>query len=265
MVRLLVVTLVTTGFLAVSGASQNAESFCEPSLVVEERDEHRYRDREERCEGLYVREVSGYIAALTSFTRQYDFGAAGEDGPLTLSWDVDEVGTVPALADLRDASLRLRADSNVYRVYYRMDTQRPLGGEAFEWPTTVLRSLSLGGDDIGVYGFLPVDFGEVTREVYVPLSLSRGAAEYGDYRVAVFPTVELEAVAFELSAVAEGFPGEVVRPKERLGHRRYPSAFPVTFGFALQEETGLYHLLIEVEGSNGRKSRIDVYFYHERS
>ncbi len=106
----------------------------------------------------------------------------------------------------------------------------------------MLRALSLNGDDIGVTASLPVDFGEVTREVYVPLSLSRGEVGYGAYRVVVFPNIELETVSYEVSTVGNGFPSEVLLPKQPLGYRRYSNAFPVEFDFELREETGLYRL-----------------------
>ncbi len=75
-------------------------------------DGNRYRDREEgrRCEGLYVKEVSGYVATLTSFTRQYDFGDE-EGGDLRLSWSTDDIDAVPALAGLENPPLNLRAEA----------------------------------------------------------------------------------------------------------------------------------------------------------
>ncbi|MEM6431104.1 MAG: hypothetical protein AAF708_17840 [Deinococcota bacterium] len=244
--------------------AQDTQSFCDPGISVDEREPNAYQDIDNRCEGLFVQEVSSSVIVLTSFTRQFDLESTGADHPATISWDIDDVTSVRSLQNSKDDLLRLRANSNAFRVYYRMDTRVPLDNTTFDWSTTILERLSMGKFDVGIYGFLPVSFSDVTRNIYFPLSLSQdGNINYEDYQVTLFPTAELEEVTYYIASVDEGYPGDVVVPETSLNYRNYPNATPIMFEFELTADTGLYYLNIEAERPRGRRSRREIYFYHE--
>jgi hypothetical protein len=245
--------------------AQDIQSFCDPNIDVDEREPNAYQDIDNRCEGIFVQEVSSSVIVLTSFTRQFDLENTGADHPATISWDIDDITSVSSFQTVEDDFLRLRANSNAFRVYYRMDTRVPLEDMTFNWSTSVLERLSMSKFDVGIYGFVPVDFSDVTRNVYFPLSLSQdGNASYEDYQVTLFPTAELEEVTYYVARVDEGYPGDVIIPETSLNYRNYPNATPITFEFEFVADTGLYYLNIEAERPRGRRSRREIYFYHEQ-
>ena len=61
----------------------------------------------------------------------------------------------------------LQGQSVKLREFYRMDTQRPAGSEAYDWPMTVLRDRGLRPSDIGVKAFTVVG----GKALYLPLRL----------------------------------------------------------------------------------------------
>ena len=87
-----------------------AENTCDPNLSAPADHPYGYRVRGNRCEGVYIREVSNttlHIASLTESFEDYDL-SSGKD--LLVEW------TAPA-----KANVRLRTHSLRHKLYYRMD------------------------------------------------------------------------------------------------------------------------------------------------
>lgn len=99
-----------------------------------------YRVRGERCEGLYVAEISTSALELVSLT----------DGPLEYSLEVDTL-MVYAATETTPGPVHLRALGRRPRTYYRMDAAPD--ALPFPWSSDVLKLAGMTPDRTGMYGF----------------------------------------------------------------------------------------------------------------
>ncbi len=101
--------------LACLGPAHAAAADCDPSLT-QVKTAFGYRDRGDRCEGVYIKEVSSTALTVASFTEVFEPYDLQSSEPLHLAWD-----RPPG-----NASVRLRAQSLRRRLYYRMDAVQQL-------------------------------------------------------------------------------------------------------------------------------------------
>ena len=96
---------------------------CDRYLPVSRGDPFGYRMRGDRCEGVYIQQVSATPLLVASFGR------------------LDLPDTIPAAGSLlvqwapHRGEVRLRAHSLKPRTYYRMDHRQPAGSHSYRWPT----------------------------------------------------------------------------------------------------------------------------------
>ncbi len=256
----------------------NAQSFCDPELQIQENDPNAYQERDgsnaNRCEGVYLQDVASSAASVTSFTTTYDFDEAAPS--FYLSWP-----NTSTLSLTPTSKVRLRAESQVFKMYYRMDTVWPLPSDSVEqnvetssfvWPTKIIQELQLKDpEDLGVAAWLPATFSDgVERDVYLPLSVSHNKNVFVmpspsvDYAVVVMPSSELRAVNYNVFNTKDGYvSGEEAIVTGELDNDYFSSGQPLEINFTLDSDTAaVYYLEIEATRTNSKKSTLEVWFYH---
>jgi len=140
-----------------------------------------YKNRGNRCEGMYVADVGSRSIDIVSFTSgsiRYDLNAKS---PLKLSI----VGTSPRV--------NVRAVAITPKTYYRMDTvlQR---GKSLSWPVTdVLLPEHLTDNRIGIFGWI----GNEEGKTFVPVDVRSGASAPGSDHVVLVAQTSFDADAIK--------------------------------------------------------------------
>lgn len=244
--------------LYISSGYQNdlsAQGNCDPSLTKLSSGPLGYRDRGDRCEGVYIKEVGSTTLQVGSFTEFFEAYNLKSGKPLIIEWDKP-----PAAS-----RVRLRAQGLKRRLYYRMDAYRPAGNLSYSWPTNILSPLNILKSDIGLTGTFPYDLGQVKREIYIPLRIRQEekAVPRGDYNLVLLPGVELKEVFISLTLLgADGRPGSLIRDGGKLGYGYYPAERGIEIPISGLKDAGIYFLEIGAELRNGGLSTLELWFYH---
>jgi hypothetical protein len=225
------------------------------SLPVRASDPLRYRQRGDRCEGVYGQDVSGsselQLVALVEHVERFDDSASA---PLRVEW------TPPV-----GAAVTLRASPLRAGLYYRMRTARPITGARYDWPSDVRRPLRIGSADIGLVGSTMMTLGGTRREVFVPLRVTqrRPATGSSSYRLTLMPTVGLSEVYVTVATTgADGAPARHLQRDEKLGYGFYPAARPIDVRLPALDERGVYLVRIAATREGGGGATRTLLLYH---
>jgi len=240
---------------------------CDPGLQPAGASEVGYASRGDRCEGLYVQEVSGPTLEVVSLTEEsfkaYQFT---KGNPLILKW--------PALGN---GLVQLRATSVKRKLYYRMDTLHVQKPSVYVWPSDILSRLELRRAEIGVLGWTEELLGQTKWKIYLPLRIAPqepssqpGQIAAESYEVGLMSSVELQEVYVTLCPLdANGKLGKPLRKSMKLDYGYYPADRPITFRISFSELSGapdgLYSLSVGAEMQNGDPVHTDICFFHPRS
>ena len=236
-------------------ASQGAT--CDSLVKTRPRDPASYRLRGDRCEGVYVQDVSGssnlVLASLVEHFERFD-DTSGL--PLRVEW-----------TPLNDSPVLLRANSLKSGLYYRMETAHPLLGGQYLWPTSVLQSLDIGREDIGVVGTMRLTLGGGghASDVYVPLRISprRPPATSARYQVTMWPGVELSEVFVTLATTrADGEPQRYLEQDAALEYGFYPAQRGVHILLPPLTARGIYFVRIGATLKAGGSATTTFLLYH---
>src|SRR5216684_2891252 len=138
-----------SAFFVLSGKLLSQQTPCDPGLPQDAINPHGYHFRGDRCEGIYIRQVSGNASiAVVSVTQDFEDYSPGNIEKLRVTW----VPPVPTTVRLRAFSLRRK-------LYYRMDAERPAGTSNYEWPSGLLHALEITKKDLGVVGWFQYSLG----------------------------------------------------------------------------------------------------------
>jgi hypothetical protein len=242
---------LTTGYIICGRAQSN----CDSSLVKLSSGPSGYRERGDRCEGIYIKEVGSTTLQVASFTEsfmQYDLSSGK---PLIIQWD----------APPNNNSVSLRAQGLRRKLYYQMDKIMPAGKTSYNWPVNFLSSLSIGKSEIGIVGKFLYKSGRVEHNVYVPLRISQQGNDVktGSYKVLLFPGTELKEVYISMAALEpDGGNGKFIIEGKKLGYGYYPAERAIEIPVSGLKETGIYYLEISAEKKNGGTSTQKIWFYH---
>jgi hypothetical protein len=215
----------------------------------------RYRQRGDRCEGVYGQNVSGSsqlrVASLVESVETYDDTSSL---PLRIEW------TPPP-----DQAVMLRASAIRAGLYYRMETTRPIAGTHYEWPSDVRRPLRIGRTDIGLTGSTTVTLGGSSREVLVPLRVSqrRPPVRSASYRLTLLPSVGLREVYVTVAFTGPGgTPSRYVQRDEKLGYGFYPAERGIDVRLPALSERGVYFVGISATREGGGGATRNILLYH---
>jgi hypothetical protein len=114
------------------GMQSTTEGHCDPDIRSSGDDVYGYRLREDRCEGIYVRNVGMTTLLVASLTESFENFNPAASQNLQVDW--------PALGD---NNVRLRAQAFRHKLYYRMDSLRPAGNNSYTWSPNLLATFNL--------------------------------------------------------------------------------------------------------------------------
>lgn len=235
-------------------AAARAADFCDPSLPRLNDSPHGYRMRGDRCEGIFVREVSGEELRLVSCTRWFaDFDPASA-GSLPIRWRAPGAGP-----------LRLRAQALARRSYYRMDTVCEAGSGAWAWPTDLLAARGLRRADIGIVASMRSSVGDGATQLLLPLQVGARPPHDAPQRLelVVVPQIELAQLFVRVEALrADGQP-RLATPQAAVeaGHGYYPAERPIRLAID-PPGSGLHRGELGAVFKAGGSSTLHFQFHH---
>lgn len=229
-------------------------SSCDPSIKLPSPDStYSYRQRNDRCEGIYAREVAGDILMVASLTQAFDDFTPSGDGHLHLSWDLR-----------RPLPVRLSAFSLRPHFYYRMDSTRPPGADTYDWPTDVLAAIHLTKADLGVVATVSLPVAGAAQEVYLPLRIgARSAArQLRAVQLIVISDVELSEVYVSMALLGtDAQPVRIIRKNQALGYGDYPAQAGIPINLTDLGVAGLYQVDIGATLVSGGSANLRFRFY----
>ena len=228
---------------------------CDSLVATRSSDPLRYRQRGDRCEGVYGQNVAGSstlrVASLVESLEAFDDSSSL---PLRVEW------TPP-----QGEAVSLRATAIRAGLYYRMETVRPIAASSFAWPADVRRPLGISSADVGITGTASMSIGGERREVLVPLRISqrRAPARSSSYRLTLWPTVGLSEVYLTVASTGpDGAPVRYLKHDEKLGYGVYPAERPIVVRLPAFTERGVY--LVRVAGTRDGSGGVtrSILLYH---
>jgi hypothetical protein len=239
--------LIEVILVVVAASATSAQvDLCDPAIKGKEdrANPSGYHQRNDRCEGIFIQEVSatgGLLVASLTATMQ---GFKPESGkPLDVEWKAPGAGKV----NLRAYSLRPR-------LYYRMDTVQEAASALYQWPPSILATYALKPTDVGLVGWTSVTVGTQRLEpVYVPLAVrdSKDAVWPISQRLVVVPPADLKEIYMTISPVdASGVTGKPLR-EGPLGYGYYPAGGAVKIDLAAWPKPGIYLVQLAAERKDG--------------
>jgi hypothetical protein len=255
--RSVIVLAVCIGLTCSARALRAEDSPCDPQLKPPEGDPNAYRLRGDRCEGIYIREVSGAGALrVVSFTESFEDFDSTSGAPLQVEW-----------SPFGNAAVRLRADQLGRKLYYRMDAQRPAGATSFTWPSNVLAVFALRRDEIGIVAWTPFLVGPATRDVYLPLRIRQQgpSVESPSYSLAVVPGADLSEVFVSIATLGtDGRPTDFLMRDKPLEYGYYPAGRKIVIKISDLPADGLYYVELGGRLADGRSTTTTLWFHHAR-
>jgi len=233
----------------------SAQSNCDSNLTKLSNGPLEYKDRGDRCEGIYVKEVGSTTLQIVSLTESFGEYNTNSGKPILIEWD-----TPPA-----NSAIHLRAQSVKWKLYYRMDTYRPNGDKLYNWPTDILASLSIEKSDFGLVGIAQDSIAKEKRDIYVPLRVSQDGKTIrtNNYNLMLLPGVELKEVFISLAPLGtDGRPGKFIKNGDELKYGYYPAERSIQIPISGLQIAGVYYLEIGATLRNGGSSTLQIFFYH---
>jgi hypothetical protein len=237
--------------ISVAFASSND---CDPSLEQPNENPYGYRQRGDRCEGQYIKQVASTTLLVASFTEAFGDYDHSANKDLVVEWNA-----------LGNKQIRLRAHGLRRKLYYRMDTVRLSESQTFNWPVGLLAALAIPRQDIGVVGWTRYSVGEIEKEVYLPLRINqkKDKNRLGSYTVVLLPGAELSEVYVSFATVGkDGHPETFLRDGIALGNNYYPADRPIDIPISGLKAPGLYYLEIGATLKTGGSSTVEFWFHH---
>lgn len=250
--------LVGLGLLARSPESgraiPNVAVACD-SLKTRETDPLRYRQRGDRCEGLYAQDVAGSSDLLVaSLVESFEAIDDTSSLPLRVEWTPPDREPV-----------RLRAYSIKPGLFYRMDTAKPIAASSYVWPADVLQSLRITNADIGVTGSVSTMLGGELHDVLVPVRIGqrKPPARSTRYRVALWSNVELSDVFITLATAGpDGKPVKYLQHDANLAYGFYPAERAIDIRLEPLTERGIYYVRIGATRKRGGSATSEFLLFH---
>jgi hypothetical protein len=244
-------TLASLAALFVQMAAAQQQAPCDPGLSPFSKSPFAYRQREDRCEGLYIAQVAGTPLAIVSLTTGFEDYDPEKDKLLRFEWTAQA-----------SQGLHIRVRGIQPDLYYGMDVRRPGTTKTYEWPTAILAPLNILQPDIGVLGWTARKVSGVWRNVYVPLRVSKSKqpAPVSGYSLVLYPGTNLREVYLTLGpADADGqpLPNRLIKDREpqKLGY--YPAEGPIRIDLPQLDPPGLYYLEVSATLPKGNPVNID--------
>lgn len=201
----------------------------------------QYRQREDRCEGIYATPVSTTSRPrIVGFHRKAFPGVAFSTIPST---------SLSLLVGSQSRPVSIRAISLRPRTYYAMDTDLAAGRSGFSWKTSILSSpeLALRANELGVLACDNMCLPQATTSYFpVELAIPASPAQAVGYVLIFQSDVSIERAAVTLQDAS----GATVLQRQLNG--RYVGSWPITAAIG-QPRAGTYRVRLTAEASDGTR------------
>lgn len=230
-----------------------AEQHCDISLRRDLDYPLGYQQRGDRCEGLYIREVSDQILQVASFTASFDELDPKTIKTVALNWGGDRLTPIHLRAvDLRE------------KLYYRMDTLRPAGAASYQWPMDILAALRLRKQDLGVLAWISQKIQGEIRSIYLPVSVGRQDLGQSRYELILLPSRPLKSVFLTIAPLrANGSTGTPLVNGHTVRSGYWPAGEPLRIALPPLSQTGLHYLEIGAPLATGGSAAMEMWFHHD--
>ena len=228
---LVAVVVLTLHHSAPAHPAQSDKGNCNPNLKPVDGD-LGYKQRGNRCEGLYVAQTSVGTLHIASLVTTFEAFDPGED--LVLEWDAPPEG----------GPVRLKVVSLTRRFYYQMDTERPRDRHRFTWMPDVLNALGLGANDLGVVASTVSQLDGRNVEVYLPVRLKHGVESAASVTATVSTSVVLREVYVTLEKRMDDGRLSAIIEDRPLQRGYYPAGRPINVVLPKLDRTEYYLLTI---------------------
>jgi hypothetical protein len=252
------VSTILAVFLCTSLVAQpGGATHCDKGVDVQNRGPSTYRDRGDRCEGVYEQKVAGGTGLrIMSLTDTYpDFKVDAGDS-MHLAWKSDG-----------DSQVRLRAISLRQPPYYRMDSTRPSGSSTWTWPASELAVQNMGSREVGLVGVTRRAFKDGDRDVYVPVRVGRNAPPSPDKTLTliVSPTSTLNALFLTVTPLnPDGSMGVAIVEDHDLKLGPYAARSGIRVPLPPLPNAGYYAVDLAGVAASGGPVSVGLTLYHAR-
>jgi hypothetical protein len=180
---------------------------CDPELTARTnpKNRDRYSQRGDRCEGVYLEQVSGtigdlLIASLTaSRTRLSSWPSAG---PLTLRWN-----------PVAESDVHIQAFPIVPRKFFRLDVVKKFI-KAYVWDTSLVEKY-LAPAETGIVAWTSVAVNGAPARLYLPVAFG-DVSDLGLYRLTLISPIDLSEIYLTITSIV---------PSEKPVCTRVPQKF----------------------------------------
>jgi len=209
------------------------KSTCKPG-VKPVQDALGYRQRGDRCEGIYWQPHAGETAIVV-------LAVTSGPPPPSIPGDALPVRWPAQVPGATDGDVQLEAVSVRRGLFYRMDAVGALKKGRYEWPTDVLRSVGLGASEFALQARVPVRVGAISWPAYLPVGLGDLASSPGPLTVRLASGVPLYRLSWEcLRMDSGGMPGTSLARGELEGP--FPADQPFDLRLPLPGFSGYCYL-----------------------
>jgi hypothetical protein len=231
-----------------------AQGPCDPQLIQPQTNPYGYRQRGDRCEGIYVQQVGGTPLTIASWTESFEDYDLASGRPLTVEWDAPE-----------NAAVSLRAEALRHRLYFRMDAASPPGSKSYLWNSDLLAAIGIARPELGILGSAHFPGANAERQIYLPLRIGQKTKppRTGAYKLVVVPGAEAKELYLTV-ALDDGQKRKPLKEGEPLGYGYYPADRPVEIPISGLPAPGIYRVEVGVTLRNGMVSTAQFWFYHPR-
>jgi hypothetical protein len=237
------------------GAADPVPAFCDSSLAAPANDPLGYRQRGDRCEGRFIKEVGNTTLSVRSLVESVE--------PL------EGLGTRPLHADWTPApgatDVHLRVQGVKRRLYYRLDTQRPAAAGGYAWPAEVLRGVTRSAADVGMLASTRLAVNGSLREVYLPVRVGAEPRPGDTYTLVLVPGVALSELFVTVDEIgSDGAVRHAGMHDQPLQYGYYPAERGVEIRLPLRSlsERGLVRVRIAAQLEAGGAATVDTWLYH---
>lgn len=227
---------------------------CDLQLIQPPTNPYGYRQRGDRCEGVYVQQVGGTPLTVASWTESFENYDLQSGRPLTLEWDAPN-----------NTPVRLRAEGLRRRLYFRMDAAPSAGARSYSWDSALLAAIGIARPELAVIGSTHFPGAHAERQVYLPVRIGQKAkpARTGAYSLVLVPGAEAKELYLTL-ALDDGRGRRPLKDGEPLGYGYYPAERPVEIPISGLPAPGIYRVEVGATLRNGMVSTAEFWFYHPR-
>ncbi len=147
-----------------------------------------------------------------------------------------------------------------------MDSIRPPGTSAYDWPTDVLAALKVTKTDLGVVATASLPVAGSAQDVYLPLRIGTASTptKTGAVELILVSDVELSEVYVSVALLGpDGRPVRTILKNEVLGYGDYPAQRGIPVSLTNLGAAGLYQVDIGATLVSGGSANLRFRLYQD--